>query len=500
MAITPGPGYQLNAAGNGVIPISGTGTAQAQGLGVYSTPAPTNATVTRTSTSTPTPATPVLTSTYTPPAPTYTPPSYIVPAATPTLSSASTTNTSLQMTPSEASGGAAGLAQYNARIASQNGASTSTSRPFTPSLSSNPTIGATAATGDALYSSLNSAFDTSPTAQTIMQNYTAQADANNKNLANSNKSLQDYYSGQSAEQQIQGAAAQQSAITASKGLINPSAMGIIQDQSNALLASINKQMSDAIASNNSSAAEQLSNAAATEMTNMVAARQNFLSNYFATQSGAQSEASFQTPIQQAVMSLASTYPQAGILPSDTISTAQLKVTQTPQYLQNVQLGQANIKAALAGASASSAQAAASGAQAGLTNTQNQQAQVELQDLQQSGQYSSDVQSLVHGADNDATLQAKYGNYPNGIGPIIIANIENSARAQGWNPQQSALTSLAQKTNTEAANSGNPLTEGTAVFSNFLNAAGQKINNSVQSLSPSTKTSGTTSNGLQYVIQ
>lgn len=437
MAITPGPGYMVDPSNpNSVIPVGST--AQAQGLGVYNTP----------------PA-----------------------ASTPSLSVSSSTQASNPTNPAPAS------------TAASQGLSTAPS---------NPTIGSTAATGDQLYNSLNDQFNDSPTAQTIMQNYAAQSANTNTNLANSNTATQNYYSGQSAEQQIQGAAALQSATTASKGLVNPSAMGIIQDQSLALLSTINNQMNDAIASNNSAAAEQLSNAAATETSNLVAARQNFLNSYFQTQTATQSEASFQTPVQQAVMSLATQYPQAGILPTDDMATAQQKITATPQYQQNIALGQANIKAALATANASNASASASSAAAGLTSTQQQQAQVELQALQQSGQYSSDVNSLLSGSATDATLQSKYGSYPGGMGGIIVANIENAAQAQGWSPQQSSLTSLAQKTNAEAANSGNPLTEGTATFSNFLSAAGTKIGNTLQSLSPSA--SGTTNNGLQYTVQ
>lgn len=332
------------------------------------------------------------------------------------------------------------------------------SSPTTQPNPATPVTGSTALTGDALDSYLENSFNTSPDSVGIMNAYNNQTNAINANLGNSNAATENYYAGQSAESQVQGAANFQTGITNSKGLINPSAMQIIQDQSESLLSSINDQMNTAIASNNSAAAESLANAAATEMTNLVTARQNFLANYFSAQNESRSEASF--PLTQAQTQ---SETQSN-LASAAASTAGAALAQA-QASQVSALTPAQIEEALASAGASAAGANASNASAEQTNA--------LTSFLKVGTVNSsdpNVQSLINGSATPAEIQDKY---PTSIYGGYAASIISAAQSSGYNLNQGTLTAQSQSNTTDALSSGNPFS--------ILGALGTEAVNSVGSL-------------------
>lgn len=301
-----------------------------------------------------------------------------------------------------------------------------------------PVTSTTALTGDALDTYLNDSFQTSPDAVGIMSAYGNQTNAINANLGNSNAATENYYSGQSAEQQITGAANLQTGITNSKGLINPSAMQIIQDQSESLLSSINEQMNTAIASNNSAAAESLANAGAQEMQNLVTARQNFLSNYFSAQTESRAEET-----QPYTIGLTGAQTQEAQA-SAAASTAGAALSQA-QANSVSQLTPAQVEEALASAGASSAGANQSNASAAQTNA--------LTSFLKTGTTSAsdpNVQALVSGA---ATPQEIQDKYPTSLYGGYAANILSTAQSQGYNLNTGTLSGVSQTQNAQSLGAG-----------------------------------------------
>jgi hypothetical protein len=226
-----------------------------------------------------------------------------------------------------------------------------------------------------------------------MQAYQAQIAADQAAQQTTATKISDEANQNIENQQYQGALNTQSAITASKGLVNPGAMTVIQNQSNTIIKQLTQTMNDALANNNASLYTATANALATEQSNMITARQNFLSNYFSTQQEARAESSFQTPEQAQVLTLAGQYPNAGIATADTLAQAQAKVTASAQY----KLTQASTQSTIG----------LQGAQAGLASTQAQQESIINKFMSgDTAQFSGDVSGLVSGSTTDATLHAK----------------------------------------------------------------------------------------------
>lgn len=388
MAITPGAGYTLNAAGNGVVPTGST--AQAQGLGVYNTGG---------------------SNTVSNPNANY----FTNNITTPTLS---------------------------------NGApATLSSSPVTQPNPAAPVTGTPALTGDALNTYLNNQFDNSSESSSILDAYNSQVAATNANLGASNTATQNYYQGQSAEQQIQGGANFQTGITNSKGLVNPGAMQIIQDQSEALLSTINNQLNDAIANNDTAAQQSLSQAAATEVTNLVTARQNFLDNYFSAQNESRSESAF--PLTQAQTQSQTTQNLASAAASQASaseSTAAAAYTAA-QSKQLTQLTPSEIEENLAAAGASSAGANASNATAAQT-----QAMTSFLKTGAVGASDPNVVALKNGT---ATPDEIYTKYPTSVYGGYAASIISQAQLQGYNLNSGTLSAQSQSNTTNALSSGNP---------------------------------------------
>ena len=399
--------------------------------------------------------------------------------------------------------------------ASNDGSGTSgNAYSLSPSPSSNVAAGtsgaATASAGDALNSSLNSSFNNSDTADTIMSAYNAQQAANTAGAATAGKQITDL-----GNQNIQYAQGQnqdtvnQATGNSKGGIINPGAFGVIQKQSNEQIRQLTVQMNDALANNQASLVTASANALAAETTAMSQARASFLSNYFSTQTEARAEASFQTPEQQQVLSLSGTYPDAGITTGMTLAQAQAAVQSNSQlYKLGLTSTKAGITAAGASAQASLGAAAASSASAGLSSAQTTQQKI-INDFMagNTAQFSGDVSGLISGSTTDATLHAKYDNFPGGAGTAIIANIESQAQSKGWSPQSSLLKSNAQSEQNSALNSGNPFTLVGAGFTQAAGAVGSALTGSGSVLgntlsgmkNPPAGATGTLSNGTKVTF-
>lgn len=383
-----------------------------------------------------------------------------------------------------------------ARPLSSNGVSLDggTSSP-TPTLSgSTPPSGTGSLPGigadpSGLSASLTSAFD--PTQNTIMSNYNAAKSLTAGATKNLNQSISDRYGQDISYQQTQDQNSGTGMLEGGRGfVINPGAVVAFQQQADKRVKDLRNQMNDALLNNNASGAKALSDLMVNEQTAITSARTAFLNQYFGSQQEARSQASFQTPEQQAVMGLAGQHPDAGVTPNDTLAQATAKVQASHSYQQNLAQGQANINQANANAS--------------FAGAQSQQIQTVLGSLKNNGTYQSDVSGLLNGSTSDATLHAKYDNFPGGLGGAIISNIESQAQSQGWSPQQSMLNTAGQRTATEAANSGNPLTMVATGANHFIGTAANKVTGTITSPSAnantlSKKNTGTTKSGLGYTV-
>lgn len=314
----------------------------------------------------------------------------------------------------------------------------------TPSLTGTP--GATGATAPGLDSFMSSQYD--PYAQTIMGQYSQAQSATAAGAASQAQNITDqgnYNLGyQSEMDQAQGT----QALESQRGFaVNPGAIKILQDSSTKRIKDLTQQMNDALANNQTSLASSLASLSLQENTALTNARTTYLNQYFQGQQEQRAEQSFQTPEQQAVMTLSTNNPGAGILPTDSLAQAQAKVTSSPTY----QLG---LKTSQAGISLAGAQAGQASAGAVLATTQAQQQSIINKFMSgDTTQFASDVAGLKNGSSSDATLHAKYDNFPGGAGAAIIASIEAQAQAQGWSPQQSMLNTQSQSANAQSLGSG-----------------------------------------------
>lgn len=345
----------------------------------------------------------------------------------------------------------------------------------TPSTSSTtPTPGTTGNQSASLGSFMSSNFD--PYAQTIMGQFNSAQQANSASAASNTKSITDTGNYNLDYQSQQDKNAGTSMMEGGRGfVVNPGAIAVLQNQSTKRIRDLTTQMNDALANNQSSLAATNANLIAQENTALTNARTSFLNQYFQGQQEQRAEASFQTPEQQAVLQLAQTYAGAGITAQDTLQSAQAKVLANPQYKLALQATQSNINL--------------QGAQAGLASSQAQQQNIVNNFLKgDTTQFSSDVSSLMNKSATDATLHAKYDNFPGGAGPAIIANIESQAQKQGWNPQASSLNSTAAQNNASSLGSGGLGGASTAVTNfggNLFNSIFSPTSQSTSTVAPST---------------
>lgn len=334
-----------------------------------------------------------------------------------------------------------------------------------------------------------------PYTNTIMQNYDAAKKATSTAGDSVNKSLTDTgnfnisYGQEQGKNQLTGAQESQRGFVA-----NPGALNYLQDSSTKRIRDLTTQMNDALANNRTDVAAKLSDLALRENEAITNARTSFLTQYFQGKAEQRAESEFQTPEQKQVLALAAQYPNAGIVPGDTLDAAQKKVSGSAQYKLQQSGVQAGITASLASAGLANAQAA-------LAGIQTKGAQLALQMMGGNpGQYSQDVTDLKSGKMTIAQLHDKYDSLksPDGtsIGPYIVSGIISQFQAGGGNIQASTLKSSAQTSQNEALNSGNPFLMTGAFGTQAIGALGTALTGNGSAFSSFSAPSTLTSNPLK----
>jgi hypothetical protein len=405
-------------------------------------------------------------------------------------------------------------------------ATTQTSTPATTD-ASNTSSGARTlydpSSGDNLNTQLNSNFENSDQYTGILDRYNQASSATAANTNQTGQYLQDMY-GQNVNYQTgQNNAEQTSSNEGRVGFAtNVAALTNLQAQGAQRVKQLTDQANQALMANNAAGAQSLSDLAVQEQTALTNARTNFLNNYFGSQQEARAQASFQTPEQQSVMTLSGQYPDANILPTDSLQDAEAKIKSSPTYSANLAKVNQDIATAQAAATASNSASQYSLAQTAqvpeLTKIQEQEAQAAqtsasasaeaaggsaaadyanatqtkfLTGLYQGtgGSTSSDVTALLNNQMTPQQLQAKYANVPNG--GLIATQILNQAQSEGYNVNTGTLSGTAQQSQVEAMNSGNPLTEMTSWLGSLAGTASKSLSSS--------NNAGVAPSGVSYTI-
>lgn len=343
---------------------------------------------------------------------------------------------------------------------------------------------AAASTGNALNSSLNSAF--APQQQSIMDAYKAAKGLTQQSTADLNTSTADRYGQDISYQQQQDKNAGTSNLEGGRGfMINPGAIVAFQQQADKRVKDLRNQMNDALLNNNATGAKALADLMVNEQTAITGARTAFLNQYFGVQNESRAQQGFQTPEQKFAMDLRSQHPDAGILPGDDPATVQSKITNSPSYKQNIALGAASIKSALASAGLAGAQSGLAGAQTALTNVQAQQQGRILSLLNDPASQQADITGLLNGTETVDDLNSKYSGLGE-QGGALVQNLISQAQGKGFNLQSSNLAAQGRKNQVNAATGGNLFSMlGSAAYQGF-NAVGQAFKGSpTPTLAPGT---------------
>lgn len=360
--------------------------------------------------------------------------------------------------------------------------------------------------GGQLSTGLNNAFEGSDQYTGILQRYNSAQTATAANTATTGNYITGMYGGDINYQKLQNNVEQAGAKEARTGFAtNVAMLTNLQAQGAQRVKQLTDQANQALMANNSAGAAALSDLAVKEQDAITNARTSFLTNYFGAQSEARSEASFQTPEQQSVLTLSGQYPDAGIDPTDSLSTAEAKIKSSPTYSSNLAKVNQDIASAQAAAQASLASAAASPieAQAALTsagasatsaaataNLSGAQADYQrtLTGFLGSGGSAApatdpDVQSLLN---NTATPQQIDDKYPTNIYGGKAASIISGAQANGYNLQtgtNSGVAAAANAANLGAGGYSGATTAATNWLSSWLGkATGGTTTSSTPSLS------------------
>lgn len=286
-------------------------------------------------------------------------------------------------------------------------------------------------------------------------------------------SIGDYYNENLEDTQRQNTSDLASANEARQGFAtNTAALNNIQQTGAKRIRDLTNSRDAALLQNNADQAKSLSDLITQEQTAITTARQNWVSNLL-------SLTTTQAPEKQAVLTFATQYPGAGILPTDTMAEASAKAKASPLYKANL----SQIDAATAAANASAASSAATAA-----NTRT------LTGLIQNPDTDGDVTALLTGKATPEQITAKYAGYPGGAGGTIAATIISKAQAQGYDLNTGTLSADAQKTQVGAQNSGNPVSTLTSWLSSFGAGAGKALT------APAASTNtGVTPSGIKYTI-
>lgn len=342
--------------------------------------------------------------------------------------------------------------------------------------------------GTNLNTALNSSFDTSDQYSGILDRYNQAQQATATNTQQTGSYISNQYGQNENYQKQQNNVEQQSELEGRTGFATSiAALTNLQAQGAQRVKQLTDQANQALMANNTQGAQALSDLAVQEQTALTTARTNFLTNYFAAQGEARSEASFQTPEQQQVMALASQYPDANIQPTDSQEQAEAKVKASPTYTATLQKAQQDVQTAQAQAALYTAQGLAipdqvkaqlESAQAALSSAAAANVSAAAQSLQTrtlvdqvngtgSGGHQADITALQNGTATPQQIQDKY-SYLGQYSPA--ANIISQAQSGGYNLNQGTITGQAQAAQTAALNSGNLFNLGGLAAANIFNSA------------------------------
>lgn len=366
--------------------------------------------------------------------------------------------------------------------------------------------------GDTLYGNLNNAFDTSSQSTGILDRYNQAQTATAANTKQTGQYLQDMY-GQNVNFQTQQNTNEQTG--SNEGRVgfatNVAALTNLQAQGAKRVKDLTDQANQALMANNAQGAQALSDLAVQEQTALTTARTNFLSNYFGTQQEARAQATFQTPEQASVMTLAQQYPGAGISPTDTLDAASQKISSSPLYQANLGEVQQNIATAKAQAGLATAQAGVVPQEAAAQTESARAAMASAAASQTSAaaamttagpqaEYQKTLTNLLQGGSDPtyyanqlllnqknpsqgmtlSNVESALNALPGGAGGGILQEVLSTAGSQGYNSAGTGYADTAAATNANNVASGGytgATTAATNWLTSFLGAGSGATNNS-----------------------
>ena len=354
-------------------------------------------------------------------------------------------------------------------------------------------------TGTNLGNSLESSFEGSQPYQSILSSYNNATGATAGQYSAAGSQIATEYGQNAAYQGQENRIALDQTMTGRSLATNTALLADQQDQADQRIKNINDQMNAALAANNTSAASALADLAVKEQSTITDARTSFLNTYFQSQAEARSEASFQTPEQQAALKLAGQYPDAGITAQDTLAQAQAKV-------QNSKLYQAGITATKAGAAASLGAAAASSAAALASKASATQTQA-ITDLMSgtnsaageayfAHQLALNQQDPTTGMTLDQVQSQISSNLPGGASYGVMTAIQQQATSAGWSGAGSAIGNTKTLANAQSIGGGGlggAMTGATNFLGNYANSTFGSNPFSTTGSTPSTNSTPSLSN-------
>lgn len=212
--------------------------------------------------------------------------------------------------------------------------------------------------------------------QTIMDRYSSARKLTTDSADATNKRLESEYSTAVDDTNIADTKELTGTLEGQSGFAQmPVALNYMQISHDKRIRDLTKQKNELMLSNESDKAKRLSDLILNEETAISTARTNFLTNYFNINREKREVAGFETPDQksarqlsdkskEAVLTLSSNAPDAGITGTDTYESAIVKYKNSETYKRNVRKGEADIAAVLANIRQSDAAAAKSRYDAG----------------------------------------------------------------------------------------------------------------------------------------
>lgn len=384
-------------------------------------------------------------------------------------------------------------------------------------------------TGGNLSSDLNQGFSDSPQYQGILDAYDASRGATAANTQATGQYIQNVTGGNTDYEKLQTGTQVQSEMESRRGFAtNVAMLTNLQAQGAQRVKQLTDQANNALMANNAEGAKALADLAVQEQTAITDARTQFLTNYFNSQAEVRTQAGFQTPEQSQVLDLAKTYPDAGVVPTDSLASAQAKISRvSPTYQASLaqaqqtalstaataastkSLTQANV--GLIGAQAGEAGAGAAAQAAAAEQTRTITGLISGGNADSSNTDQSIVQQLLLNQQDPSKgmtldqLQNSYASYPGGTGPAIAQRILREAQSQGYNTAGTGLNNARTLTNTQNLGSGGYTGASTALTNILGGFTGGAFGSnplspttpSLNSLATPTKGQITSLNGITY---